>query len=389
MKNNLMLILAVLFFSACNGKNETGEGENKTETESNFKHLTMEDSAFNKTLPEGEVKLYRLKNANGLEMEVTNFGGRVVSLFVPDREGNFEDVVLGYDSVDEYINNPTSYFGAPIGRYGNRIADALFTLNGETYQLEANNGPNNLHGWPGGYHNVVWTVEESDDQQLVLSYVSEDGHGGFPGTLTVRMTYALTDDNEFKIDYEATTDEPTVVNLTHHSFFNLNGAGNGDILNHKIFIDADFYTPVDSVLIPTGEIAPVDGTSMDFTTAHIIGDRIDDDFDQLNYAGGYDHNWVLNKEGETGAQLAAAVWVPENGRKMEVYTTEPGIQFYAGNFLNNVEGKDGQTYVKRGALCLETQHFPDSPNQPDFPSVVLNPGDKYTQTCIYKFSIEE
>jgi aldose 1-epimerase len=354
MKNNLMLILAVLFFSACNGKNETGEGENKTETESNFKHLTMEDSAFNKTLPEGEVKLYRLKNANGLEMEVTNFGGRVVSLFVPDREGNFEDVVLGYDSVDEYINNPTSYFGAPIGRYGNRIADALFTLNGETYQLEANNGPNNLHGWPGGYHNVVWTVEESDDQQLVLSYVSEDGHGGFPGTLTVRMTYALTDDNEFKIDYEATTDEPTVVNLTHHSFFNLNGAGNGDILNHKIFIDADFYTPVDSVLIPTGEIAPVDGTSMDFTTAHIIGDRIDDDFDQLNYAGGYDHNWVLNKEGETGAQLAAAVWVPENGRKMEVYTTEPGIQFYAGNFLNNVEGKDGQTYVKRGALCLDT-----------------------------------
>ncbi|MEX2594039.1 MAG: aldose epimerase family protein [Anditalea sp.] len=390
MKNYLILILAVLFFSACNSKNESSEGDNNTETEDNFKHLTMEDSDFNKTLPEGEVKLYRLKNKNGLEMEVTNFGARVVSLFVPDREGNFEDVVLGYDTVDEYINHPTSYFGAPIGRYGNRIANAQFTLNGETYQLEANNGPNNLHGWPGGYHNVVWNVEEADDQKLVFSYVSEDGHGGFPGTLTVKMTYALTDNNEFKIDYEAETDQSTIVNLTHHSFFNLNGAGKGDVLNHKIFIDADYYTPVDSVLIPTGEIAPVEGTPMDFTTPHIIGERVDDDFEQLEFAGGYDHNWVLNKEeGELGAELAAAVWVPENGRKMEVYTTEPGIQFYGGNFLDNVEGKDGQTYVKRGALCLETQHFPDSPNQSDFPSVVLNPGEKYAQTCTYKFSVEE
>jgi aldose 1-epimerase len=256
--------------------------------------------------------------------------------------------------------------------------------------LEANNGSNSIHGGPGGFHNVVWTVEESNGQKLVFSHVSEDGNGGFPGTLTVKMSYSLTDDNEFKIDYEAETDKPTVVNLTHHSYFNLNGAGNGDVANHKMYIQGDHYTPVNSLLIPTGEIAPVAGTPMDFTTAHTIGERIDDDFEQLTFAGGYDHNWVLDKEeGNPEPQFAAAVWVPENGRKMEVFTTEPGIQFYAGNFLNNVKGKNGQIYVKRGAFCLETQHFPDSPNQPDFPSVELNPGEKYTQTTIYKFSVEE
>ncbi len=390
MKSNLILLVAVLFFSACSNKTEKNEEDTRAETENNFKHLTMEDSSFNKTLPEGEVKLYRLKNKNGLEMEVTNFGARVISLYTPDRDGNFEDVVLGYDNLGEYMENPGSYFGAPIGRVGNRIAGGKFTLDGETYALEANNGPNNLHGWPGGYHNVVWTVEEEDDQKLVFSYVSADGHGGFPGTLTVRMTYALTDENEFKIDYEAETDQATPVNLTHHSFFNLNGAGNGEVNNHMMYINADHYTPVNEVLIPTGEIAPVEGTPMDFTTAFVIGDRVDEDFEQLQHAGGYDHNWVLNKEdGNSGPQLAAAVWVPENGRKMEVYTTEPGIQFYGGNFLDNVSGKHGQNYVKRGAFCLETQHFPDSPNQADFPSIILKPGEQYTQTCIYKFSIEE
>ena len=390
MKNNFVLVLAALFFLACGGKKENNEIDEKMETQNNFNHVKMNDADFTKTLPGGEVKLYRLKNKNGLEMEVTNFGARVISIFTPDREGNFQDIVLGYDNLDEYVNNPTSYFGAPIGRFGNRIADAQFTLDGETYQLEANNGPNNLHGWPGGYHNVVWTVEEANDQKLVLSYVSPDGQGGFPGTLTVKMTYALTDDNEFKIDYEAETDQSTIVNLTHHSFFNLNGAGNGDVTNHQLYINADHYTPVNDVLIPTGEIAPVEGTPMDFTTPHLIGERVDDDFEQLTFAGGYDHNWVLNKEGgNESAQLAAVVVVPENGRKMEVFTTEPGVQFYGGNFMNDIEGKNGQVYVRRGALCLETQHFPDSPNQPDFPSVVLNPGEKYTQTCIYKFSVEE
>ena len=388
MKNHFAFVLAALFLFACGGNKENND--DKMETQNNFNHVTMNEADFTQTLPGGEVKLYRLKNKNGLEMEVTNFGARVVSVFAPDREGNFDDIVLGYDNLDKYVNNPTSYFGAPIGRFGNRIADAQFTLNGETYQLEANNGPNNLHGWPGGYHNVVWTVEEATDQKLVLSYLSPDGQGGFPGNLTVKMTYLLTDDNEFKIDYEAETDEPTIVNLTHHSFFNLNGAGNGDVTNHQLHINADHYTPVNEVLIPTGEIAPVRGTPMDFTTPHLIGQRVDDDFEQLTFAGGYDHNWVLNKEeGNESAQLAAVVVVPENGRKMEVFTTEPGVQFYGGNFMKDIGGKNGQVYVRRGALCLETQHFPDSPNQPDFPSVVLNPGEKYTQTCIYKFSVEE
>lgn len=390
MKNYLIFGLALAIFCSCNGNNKKGEELTATENTTNHTHSTMEESNFKKTLPEGEISLYRLINANGLEMDVTNFGARVVALYVPDREGNFDDVVLGYDDLDGYIDHPTSYFGAPIGRYGNRIADAQFTLDGKTYQLEANNGPNNLHGWPGGYHLVVWDVEEATDQKLVLSYLSKDGQGGFPGNLKIKMTYELTDQNEFKIDYEAETDQSTVVNLTHHSFFNLNGAGQGDVLNHQMLIDADTYTPVNDVLIPTGEIAAVAGTPMDFTSPHLIGERVDADFEQLKFAGGYDHNWVLNKEkGDSKAQLAATVVVPENGRKMEVYTTEPGIQFYGGNFLNGETGKDGQTYVKRGALCLETQHFPDSPNQPDFPSVVLNPGEKYTQTCIYKFSVED
>ena len=256
--------------------------------------------------------------------------------------------------------------------------------------MEANNGPNSIHGGPGGIHNVVWEVQENDLQNLVLTYVSEDGQEGFAGTLTIKMSYSLTDDNEFKIHYEAETDKPTVVNLSHHSYFNLNGAGKGDINNHKIIIHADHYTPVDSLLIPTGEILPVKGTPLDFTTAHTIGERIDHDFEQLNLAGGYDHNWVLNREeGKPEPQLAAGVWVPGNGRKMEVFTTQPGMQFYTGNFLNNVKGKDNKTYIKRGALCLETQHFPDSPNQPDFPSVVLNPGEKYLQSCVYKFSIQD
>jgi aldose 1-epimerase len=389
MKTYLTLGLAVALLYSCSSKNEGGEASTATENTTNYTHSTMEESNFTKTLPEGETKLYRLKNANGLEMDVTNFGARVVSLYVPDRQGNFEDIVLGYGSVDEYIDNPTSYFGAPIGRFGNRIANAQFSLNGETYPLEANNGPNNLHGWPGGYHNVLWTVEEESDNKLVFSYVSEDGHGGFPGALTVKMTYELTDYDEFKIAYEAETDQPTIVNLTHHSFFNLNGAGKGDVANHQMSINADYYTPVSKVLIPTGEIAPVEGTPMDFTVPHLIGERADDDFDQLTFAGGYDHNWVLNKEeGNAGAQHAATVVVPENGRRMDVFTTEPGIQFYGGNFMDNIKGKNGQTYVKRGALCLETQHFPDSPNQPNFPSVVLNPGEKYSQICIYAFSVE-
>ncbi|MEX0883525.1 MAG: aldose epimerase family protein [Cyclobacteriaceae bacterium] len=351
----------------------------------------MDPTKFEKSLEGGEVKLYHLHNENGMEMTVTNYGARVVELFAPDKEGNFEDVVLGYDNLDDYINHPGSYYGAPIGRYGNRIAGANFPLDGQEYELEANNGPNNLHGWPGGYHIVVWDVLEATDQKLAMKYVSEDGHGGFPGNLTVYMNYFLTDDNEFKITYEAETDQPTIVNLTHHSFFNLNGHGEGDVLNHMLELNADHFTPVNEVLIPLGEIAPVKGTPMDFREPHLIGERIDNDYEQLQIGGGYDHNWVINRENESTATiLAATVWVPENGRKMEVFTDQPGVQVYTGNFMDGTSpSKDGKTYEKRGAICLETQHFPDSPNQSQFPSVTLRPGEKYEHVCIYKFSVEK
>lgn len=349
----------------------------------------MDPAKFEKTIDGKEVKLYRLTNANGMEMTVTNFGARVVELFAPDKNGNLEDVVLGYDNLEDYINTPTSYYGAPIGRYGNRIADAEFSLNGETYQLEANNGPNNLHGWPGGYHIVVWEVLEATDQKLAMKYVSPDGEGGFPGELTVFMNYYLTDDNEFKITYEAETDKPTIVNLTHHSFFNLNGQGEGDVTNHMLELNADRFTPVNEVLIPLGELRPVEGTPMDFTEPHLVGERIDDDYEQLQKGGGYDHNWVINREeGNNETILAASVWVPENGRKMEVYTDQPGVQVYTGNFMDGTSASKGdKTYAKRGAICLETQFFPDSPNQPEFPSVTLNSEETYTHECIYKFSV--
>ncbi|SHM74749.1 aldose 1-epimerase [Cyclobacterium lianum] len=368
------------------GPGETQEANEKQEPQS----LTaMDESNFEKTIDGKPVKLYRLTNANGMEMTVTNFGARVVELFAPDKEGNFEDVVLGYDNLEDYINNPGSYYGAPIGRYGNRIADAQFTLDGQTYALEANNGPNNLHGWPGGYHIVVWEVIEATDQKLAMKYVSEDGHGGFPGELTVHMNYFLTDDNEFKITYEARTDKPTIANLTHHSFFNLNGHGEGDVKNHMLKLEADRFTPVNEVLIPLGELRPVKGTPMDFTSPHLIGERIDSDYPQLQIAGGYDHNWVINREeGSDDTLLAATVWVPENGRKMEVYTDQPGVQVYTGNFMDGTSASKGdKTYGKRGAICLETQHFPDSPNQTQFPSVTLRPEETYTHECVYKFSV--
>ncbi|WP_163379238.1 aldose epimerase family protein [Cyclobacterium sp. SYSU L10401] len=368
-----------------------GETENSQENQEPQSLTAMDKSKFEKTIDGKPVKLYRLHNKNGMEMTVTNFGARVVELFAPDKNGNFEDVVLGYDNLEDYINHPGSYYGAPIGRYGNRIADAKFTLDGETYELEANNGPNNLHGWPGGYHIVVWEVIEATDQKLAMKYVSADGHGGFPGELTIFMNYFLTDENEFKITYEATTNKPTIVNLTHHSFFNLNGHGEGDVTNHMLELDADKFTPVNEVLIPLGELRPVAGTPMDFTSPHLIGERIDADYEQLQKGGGYDHNWVINREeGNKDTKLVASVWVPENGRKMEVFTDQPGVQVYTGNFMDGTSPSKGdKTYGKRGAICLETQHFPDSPNQPQFPSVTLRPGENYTHECVYKFSVNE
>ena len=338
-----------------------------------------------------QVELYTLTNANNIEMKVTNYGGIITSLKLPDKNGKFDDVVLGYNNLDEYVkNNP--YFGAIIGRYGNRIKEGKFTLDGEEYTLAINNAPNALHGGLKGFDKVVWnaqTKQDSNSVSIQLNYLSKDGEEGYPGNLEATVTYTLTNENELKIDYLATTDKPTVVNLTNHTYWNFKGEGTGDILGHILMINADRYTPVDNTLIPTGELAPVENTPMDFRTPTEIGARIGQDFEQLKFGHGYDHNWVLNKFPKDSISLAATVYEPTTGRYMEIYTTEPGIQFYSGNFLDgSIVGKSGKKYNFRDGFCLETQHFPDSPNEPDFPSTVLRPGEIYSTTTINKFSVK-
>jgi len=330
------------------------------------------------------LKSYVLTNAQGMKMEVTNFGGRIVSLLVPDRNGKLDDVVLGYDSLKQYLTG-NLYFGAMIGRYGNRIAKGKFSLKGKYYQLALNNGANALHGGPGGFHNVYWKITPFNTTSLRMTYHSKNGEEGYPGNLDVVVTYTLTDKNEVVIDYEASTDQETIVNLTHHSFFNLAGAGRGDVLNHELTIYADEFNPVDSGLIPTGELKKVKGTPFDFSIPHKIGERISQDDEQLKFGKGYDHNWVLKKKGKE-LSLAAKVAEPESGRTMEVWTTEPGLQFYSGNFLTGKDvGKGNKAYPFRSAFCLEAQHFPDSPNHLNFPSTVLEPGETYKQRTIYHF----
>jgi aldose 1-epimerase len=341
------------------------------------------------TLSDGTaLELFTLTNAAGMEVKVTNYGGIITSLKVPDRNGKLDDVTLGYDAIDGYLKS-SPYFGALIGRYGNRIAKAQFKLEGETYKLPANDGPNTLHGGNKGFDKVVWQAEpfeRAGERGIVFTYTSPDGEEGFPGTLTAKVTYTLTDKNELAFDYHATTDKPTVVNLTQHAYFNLAGDGAGDILGHELTINADRFTPVDSTLIPTGELASVEGTPFDFRTKTKIGDRIDADHEQIKRGGGYDHNYVLNRTSE-GLALAARVEEPTTGRVMEVHTTEPGVQFYSGNFLDgSITGKSGHVYNKRNGFCLETQHYPDSPNQPSFPSTVLRPGEEYTSRTVYTFS---
>ena len=348
--------------------------------------------SFGKT-PDGQpVDLYVLTNKNGAEVSITNYGGAVVSLKVPDRNGKLADVVLGYDTVDGYVNDK-SYFGALVGRYGNRIGQAQFALDGKTYTLAKNNGENSLHGGVKGFNKAVWaakTLSSKNGQSLELSYLSKDGEEGFPGDLKVTVTYTLTDDNALRIEYSATTDKKTVVNLTNHSYFNLAGQGSGDILGHLLTIEADKLTPVDSGLIPTGGLRDVAGTPFDFRKPTAIGARIAQDDEQLKLGGGYDHNFVLRRSGSSVETLAARVVEPATGRVLEVWTTEPGVQFYTGNFLDGkTAGKGGVAYPKRSAFCLETQHFPDSPNQPKFPSVVLNPRQRYHTITTYKFSIEK
>ena len=342
--------------------------------------MAIQKESFGTTKDGQAVDLYTLTN-NGVTAKITNYGGILTSLVVPDRDGNPGDVVLGYDTLDENIaDNP--YFGALIGRYGNRIAKGKFTLDGAEYTLATNNNENHLHGGIQGYDKVVWDAESSDLDDgvaLKLTYLSKDGEEGYPGNLSCTVVYTLTDDNELVIDYEATTDKATVINLTHHSYFNLGGHDSGEILDHELTLTADNYTPVDSGLIPTGEIATVAGTPMDFTSPTPIGDRI------AQVDGGYDHNWVLNNT-DGSLALAARAYDPKTGRVMEISTTEPAIQFYAGNFLDGTQKGKGAEYLKNNAFCLETQHYPDSPNQPAFPSVVLRPGEKYTHKIVHKFS---
>jgi aldose 1-epimerase len=375
----LLFSLECLLTTACSTEN-TNQAPAKVEQETAV-------AEFGNT-PLGEpVQIYTLKNAQGMEARITNYGGIVVSLKVPDRNGVLGEIVLGHDSVEGYLNSP--YFGAIIGRYGNRIGNGQFTLQRINYSLAKNNGPNHLHGGIKGFDKVVWLakpLKSAEGEGLSLTYVSADGEEGYPGALTAKVVYTLTPDNALRIDYEATTDKPTVVNLTNHSYFNLKDAGATTILDHVLMINADRYTPVGATLIPTGQLAAVEGTPFDFRKPTAIGARIDGSHEQLKFGLGYDHNFVLNRGAEPMI-VAATVFEPSTGRHMEVLTTEPGLQFYSGNFLDGkITGRGGTVYQKRSGLCLETQHFPDSPNKQQFPTTVLEPGQTYQTTTAYRFS---
>jgi len=348
----------------------------------------IEKQEFGKLADGTAIALYTLTNRNGLEVQISNYGGAVVSIKTPDRTGRMGDVVLGYDQPQSYADD-TVFFGIIVGRYANRIAKGKFALKGVEYQLAQNNPPNHLHGGVRGFGKVIWNgreVSRSDGTALELSYLSKDGEEGYPGNLSVRVTYVVTNANELRIEYSATTDKATIVNLTNHSYFNLAGAGAGSILQSRLKINASRFTPIDETSIPTGELRPVKGTPFDFTRATVIGSRIDQADEQLRFGKGYDHNFVLNKKGRE-LSLAAEAYEPKSGRVLEVWTTEPGLQLYTGNFLDNVHGKGGKVYNKRDAFCLEAQHFPDSPNQPGFPSTVLEPNGRYTETTVYKFTV--
>jgi aldose 1-epimerase len=378
MKRIIYLILITgIFASSCNN------GQNpESKTKEKESSMSIKKEPFGK-VDNKEVFLYILKNENGMVVKITNYGGIVTSISAPDKTGKFDDVVLGYDNLDGYLKE-TPYFGAIVGRYGNRIAKGSFTINGKKYSLAINNGPNSLHGGIKGFDKVVWDAEQfekKDGVGIKLHYLSKDGEEGYPGNLDTYVTYTLTNDNELRIDYSATTDKATPVNLTHHSYFNLGGTSGKDILNHTLFIDADKYTVVDETQIPTGELRDVTGTPMDFRKPVSVGSRIND------VEGGYDHNYVLNNNGKIAK--VAELFDSVSGRRMDVSTTEPGMQFYTGNFLDgSITGKNGIVYNKHFGLCLETQHFPDSPNHPEFPNTILRPGEKYTQTTIYKFGIK-
>jgi aldose 1-epimerase len=344
----------------------------------------IKESAFTSVHQGRPTALYTLKNRNGLIAQITNYGAIIVSIYTPDRNGKLTDIVQGYDTIAEYINGNGPFMGAVCGRCANRIARGKFTLEDKSYNLAINNGPNHLHGGITGFSKVVWDVIKSSADTVILRHISPDGEEGYPGKLTAIVTYTLTDHNELMLDFHASTDKTTIVNLAGHSYFNLAGEGSGEILNQELMINAGFFVPTDATNIPTGEIVNVKGTPMDFTRTKKIGKDIEDQNEQLKFGAGYDHNFVLNHPaGVTG--LAAVAHDPLSGRIMEVYTTQPGIQLYTGNWLDNENGKSGKKYGRRWAFCLETQHFPDAINNPRFPSIILYPGEDYKNSCVYKF----
>ena len=376
MKKLCVWAVAALLMAAC-----TPKAEKTTDS-------GLLQSNFQMEVDGKKTDLYTLRNKNNMEVCVTNFGGRIVSVMVPDKDGQMRDVVLGFDSIQDYVSKPSD-FGASIGRYANRINQGRFTLDGTEYQLPQNNYGHCLHGGPQGFQYRVFDAVQPNPQELELTYMAEDGEEGFPGNITCKVLIKLTDDNAIDIRYEAETDKPTIVNMTNHSYFNLDGdAARNEA--HLLTIDADYYTPVDSTFMTTGEIAPVEGTPMDFRTPTPVGARINDyDFVQLKNGNGYDHNWVLNTKGDI-TRKCATLESPLTGIVLDVYTNEPGIQVYAGNFLDgSLTGKKGITYNQRASVCLETQKYPDTPNKPEWPSAVLRPGEKYMSQCIFKFSVNK
>jgi aldose 1-epimerase len=378
---HLIFFTSLIFLVLFTGCNNGGSNQNPEQTVA-IDTTAIKQRSFGNYY-NSPVTEYTLTNAQGMQVSILDYGGTVSKLMVPDRNGNIDDVVLGFESFSGYLQKNDPYIGSLVGRYANRIANARFTLDGKTYTLAANDHGNSLHGGNAGFDKVMWTVEKNGDSSLRLIYKSKDGEEGYPGNLNVQVIYTLGSDNSLKLDYTATTDKATPVNLTNHSYFNLSAGKGATILNHQLQLNADKYTPVNDKLIPTGQIADVKGTPMDFTTAKTIGNDIQ------KVKGGYDHNWILNRN-SNDLEKAAAVYEPKTGRYMEVFTTEPAIQFYSGNFLNGALQltKKGQPYVQHAALCLEAQHYPDSPNQPSFPNTILKPGETYRQTTVYKFSVK-
>lgn len=388
-QTSIYIFTVFLVFSCMDSKKEEQSKNSKTQSKITASN-EINRSHFEKEIDGNQITTFKIINSQGISALFTNYGQRLISLYVPDKNGQFDDVVLGFDNLDDYLNAKEKYFGATIGRYGNRIKEGKFTLDGKLYSLAVNNGVNHLHGGNSGFNDVIWQGDKINESEVIFSRLSPDGEEGYPGNLKIRVRYSLTEDNELKIKYSAETDKPTIINLTHHSFFNLKGAGNGSINNHQLMINADRYTPVDEGLIPLGGLDSVTETPFDFLVSKPIGRDLNVKNKQLLSGKGYDHNFILNKTplNNDGLVLAAKVEEPISGRVMEVYTDEPGLQFYGGNFLDGKAiGKQGKAYDFRSAFCLETQHFPDSPNQKSFPSTVLRPGEIYESNCTYKFSI--